>query len=142
MKKIIINEKQKKKIKDVVKVHHDVMLGVAAGDMAGMCEGTTKPQTSIWYRGYNSKYGSDKTALLWLTEDVSYARAYGNRVEEIVVDNTKLLPASLAEMDEFCGGYYDYYEGPDDEQIELLLNNGFNCNYFEANQDSSYCMCL
>lgn len=38
MKKIIINEKQKKKIKDVVKVHHDVMLGVAAGDMAGMCE--------------------------------------------------------------------------------------------------------
>ena len=54
MKKIIINEKQKKKIKDVVKVHHDVMLGVAAGDMAGICEGVEE-ETITLYHGVSIK---------------------------------------------------------------------------------------
>lgn len=29
----------------------------------------------IWYRGYNSKYGSQRDNMIWLTDDISYARA-------------------------------------------------------------------
>ena len=44
----------------------------------------------VWYRGYNSKYGSKRGELYWLTDDISYARAYGNRVEEVIIDMNKL----------------------------------------------------
>ena len=91
-----------------------------------------------WYRGYNSKYGSQNGMLLWLTDDISYARAYGNRVEAVVIDKNKLNSASLYDViDEL-----DYYEGPNEEEIKWLIEEGYNCYFFEANNDSSYCMCL
>lgn len=43
-----------------------------------------------YYKGYNSKYGSQHDHMLWITDDISYARTYGNRVEEIVLDLNKL----------------------------------------------------
>ena len=54
-----------------------------------------------WYRGYNSKYGSDKTHLIWLT-NLEEARTYGNRVEEIVLDKSKM---NAIEPDDL---YYDF----------------------------------
>ena len=100
----------------------------------------------IWYRGYESQFGFngiDKN-VLWLTDDIDYARCYGNRVAEVVIDGNKLNPASIDEMDGLCSDdcEFDYYDGPDDNTIAAAMEEGFNCYCFYANNDSSYCMCL
>ena len=145
MKTIYITEAQKKKIKKAIaaqdqvggKVNAGVMDAVAHG--GGMCESIENGSLETWYRGYNSKYGSNYTHLLWLTDDIDYARVYGNRIEEITLDMSKISPASLYELDDFCD---DYYNGPDKEGSENLMSEGYNCYFFYANNDGSYCMCL
>ena len=95
MKTIYITEAQKKKIKKAIaaqdqvggKVNAGVMDAVAHG--GGMCESIENGSLETWYRGYNSKYGSNYTHLLWLTDDIDYARVYGNRIEEITLDMIK-----------------------------------------------------
>ena len=110
-----------------------------------LCE-AVNPNDEIWYRGYNSQFGFNgrHEKVLWLTDDIDYARCYGNRVAEVVIDGNKLNPASIDEMDGFCrdGCEYDYYDGPNDDTIVAALKEGLNCFCFEANDDSSYCMCL
>lgn len=107
-----------------------------------------------WYRGYNSKYGSDKTNLIWLT-NIEEARSYGNRVEEVVIDKSKINDIDIDDL------YYDFlvpefgYEDVDDYQDEgtwypedglderesdLLLRNGYNCYYFITNDAECICM--
>ena len=145
MKTIYITEAQKKKIKKAIaaqdqvggKVNAGVMDAVAHG--GGMCESIENGSLETWYRGYNSKYGSNHTHLLWLTDDIDYARVYGNRIEEITLDMSKISPISLYELDDFCD---DYYNGPDEEGSENLMSEGYNCYFFYANNDGSYCMCL
>ena len=101
------------------------------------------PRFETWYRGYNSKYGSQRNHLIWITDDISYARTYGNRVEEITIDTSKLKPASiLYDIDNILGYELDYYKGPTKEEADKILSSGFNAYEFEANNDSSYCMCL
>ena len=144
-KTIYITEAQKKKIKKAIaaqdqvggKVNAGVMDAVAHG--GGMCESIENGSLETWYRGYNSKYGSNYTHLLWLTDDIDYARVYGNRIEEITLDMSKISPISLYELDDFCD---DYYNGPDEEGSENLMSEGYNCYFFYANNDGSYCMCL
>lgn len=110
-----------------------------------LCE-ATNPNDEIWYRGYESQFGFNGTNknILWLTDDIDYARCYGDRVVEVVIDGNKLNPASIDEMDELCGDNceFDYYDGPDDNTIVAAMKEGFNCYCFYANDDSSYCMCL
>ena len=145
MKTIYITEAQKKKIKKAIaaqdqvggKVNAGVMDAVAHG--GGMCESIENGSLETWYRGYNSNYGSNYTHLLWLTDDIDYARVYGNRIEEITLDMSKISPISLYELDDFCD---DYYNGPDKEGSENLMSEGYNCYFFYANNDGSYCMCL
>ena len=145
MKTIYITETQEKKIKKAIaaqdqvggKVNAGVMDAVAHG--GGMCESIENGSLETWYRGYNSKYGSNYTHLLWLTDDIDYARVYGNRIEEITLDMSKISPISLYELDDFCD---DYYNGPDEEGSENLMSEGYNCYFFYANNDGSYCMCL
>lgn len=96
----------------------------------------------IWYRGYDSNYGLERNHLLWLTNDISYARAYGNRVEEYTIDTTKLDVASIYEIDEILGYEFDYVEGPDKEEMQILLSEGFNSYEFSINKDLSDCICL
>lgn len=119
------------------------------------CDNITSKQTlnespysadEIWYRGYDSQFGFNgrNENVLWLTDDIDYARCYGDRVAEVVIDGNKLNPASIDEMDEFCSDdcEFDYYDGPDDDTIAAAMEEGFNCYCFDANDDSSYCMCL
>ena len=106
-----------------------------------------------WYRGYNSKYGSDKTHLIWLT-DIEEARTYGNRVEEIILDKTKMNNIDVDDL------YYEYlvefgYPDVDDyeeegtwypeegiypNEAEKLLRNGYNCYFFVTNDANCICM--
>lgn len=95
-----------------------------------------------WYRGYNSKYGSDSTHLLWLTDDIDYARCYGNRVEEVMLDVSKLHCRSVYGIDELLGYEFDYYIGPDADEVSELLDGGCNGYYFTANNGDSDCLCL
>ena len=95
-----------------------------------------------YYRGYNSKYGSQKDCLLWITDDISYARVYGNRVEEIVIDLSKLNLASIYKIDDILGYEFDYIDGLDKEECEELLSRGYNGYEFEANSNGSDCICL
>jgi hypothetical protein len=95
-----------------------------------------------YYRGYNSKYGSQKGHMLWITADISYARAYGNRVEKIIIDKNKLRLVSIYEIDEIIGREFDYYEGLTEDEARLVIESGYNGYGFEANNDSSYCICL
>lgn len=121
------------------KVNAGVMDAVTCGGMMEEGQGNTE----TWYRGYNSKYGSDRTHLLWLTDDISYARAYGNRVEEILVDMDKLNAASIYEMDGICGYEIDYYEGIDKEDAEKAMQEGVGGYEFEvAENEGYYCLCL
>lgn len=116
---------------------------VNAGIMDGICFGggmmeESEERFETWYRGYNAKYGSDHNHLLWLTDDIDYARTYGNRVEEVVLDNTKMNPVSLYDIVD----YVDYLNGPSIETCAELSADGYNCYFFDANTDGSYCMCL
>ena len=95
-----------------------------------------------YYRGYNSKYGSQRDYMLWITDDISYARAYGNRVEEIVIDTKNLNLASCYTVDEIVGYEFDYYDGLDEEEAQMVLSEGYNGYEFEANHGDSDCICL
>ena len=101
-----------------------------------------KSNIETWYRGYNSVYGSEKNHLLWLTDDISYARSYGNRVEEVTIDLNKLNVISLYGMDELFGYEIDYLDGPTKDEARQLINNGYDAYEFEANQDMSICLCM
>lgn len=96
----------------------------------------------IWYRGYDSKYGSNHTHLLWVTDDVSYAKGYGDRIEEIVIDSSKLHDASIYDIDEIIGYEMDCFDGLNKEEAEEVLSQGYNAYTFHANGGESYCMCL
>lgn len=121
------------------RVNSGIMDAVTAGGM--MEEGQGNLET--WYRGYNSKYGSERTHLLWLTSEISYARAYGNRVEEVVIDMSKLNTASLYDIDGIVGYEFDYYDGIDEEECQKAMEEGFGGYEFEvAENEGYYCLCL
>lgn len=101
-----------------------------------------KSNIETWYRGYNSAYGSEKSHLLWVTDDISYARSYGNRVEEITIDMNKLNVISLYGMDELFGYEIDYLDGPTEDEARELIDNGYDAYEFEANQGMSICLCM
>jgi hypothetical protein len=107
-----------------------------------------------WYRGYNSKYGSDKTHLIWLT-NIEEARTYGNRVEEVIIDRSKINSIDIDDL------YYNYlveefgYKDVDDYEeegtwypeegvypyeAEYLLRDGYNCYFFLTNDAECICM--
>lgn len=111
-------------------------------EMGNKIFGSKYERYETWYRGYNYEYGSQRNHLIWLTTDISYARAYGNVVEKVVVDNEKLNAISLYDCDDILGYEIDYYDGPNEDEIRELLSQGFNCYYFDANHDMSECMCL
>lgn len=141
MKTIYITEAQKKKLKKAVAAQDQVGGKVNAGVMdavvGGMCE---SKNIQKWYRGFDSKFGikSKYTPyLLWLTDDLEYAKEYGDSVMEFDIDFSK-CNGSVYDLPEDI----DYYDGPDRQTAKELLKQGINSYCFYANQDSSYCMCL
>ena len=88
-----------------------------------------------YYRGYNSKYGSQRDHMFWITDDISYARRYGNRVEEIIVDENKLKLTSIYGIEEIVGYEFDPYEGLNEEDTKLVLAEGYNGYYFYVDYD-------
>ena len=137
-KTIYITESQKKHIRKAIAAQDQVGGKVNAGVMdsvVGMCENIQK-----WYRGFDSKFGikSKYTPyLLWLTDDLEYAKEYGDSVMEFDIDFSK-CNGSVYDLPEDI----DYYDGPDRQTAKELLKQGINSYCFYANQDSSYCMCL
>lgn len=124
-------------------VHNKVNAGIMdAVTGCGMME-ENQGNLETWYRGYNSKYGSERTHLLWLASDISYARAYGNRVEEVVVDMDKLNLASIYDLDGICGYEVDYYDGIDEEDAAKAMAEGFGGYDFEVAENEGYsCLCI
>lgn len=124
-------------------VHNKVNAGIMdAVTGCGMME-ENQGNLETWYRGYNSKFGSDRTHLIWLASDISYARAYGNRVEEVVVDMDKLNLASLYDLDGICGYEVDYYDGIDEEDAAKAMAEGFGGYDFEVAENEGYeCLCI
>ena len=122
------------------KVNAGIMDAVTCG---GMMEENEQWRVETWYRGYNSKFGSERTHLLWLTDDISYAKTYGNRVEEVVVDMDKLNAASIYELDGVVGYEFDYYDGIDEEDVKKAMAEGFGGYEFEVSENEGYyCLCL
>ena len=103
---------------------------------------TESDNYETYYRGYNSKYGSRRDNLYWITDDISYAREYGNRVEEITIDMNKLNLASLYEIDDILGYDFECIDGPDEDELEMITSEGYNSYDFYANGNDSYCICL
>ena len=129
MKKVVINEEQKKELKKAIAAQDQVGGKVNAGIMdgvcgAGVCENAQNSNLETWYRGYNSRYGSQRDHLLWLTDDIDYAKVYGNRVEEVIIDGNKTNPIEIDDS-------FDYIDGPGKEQTLSFLKDGYNCYYFE-----------
>lgn len=140
MKKIIISEKQTKIIKDAMsQVHNKVNAGIMDGICGAVCENVNTIET--WYRGFDSRYGEYKNHLLWLTDDIEYAREYGDIIMEYKIDTSKCLGGSIYDVEAVIG-YFDYFVGPNREDCEKLMSNNINCYYFQANDDESECLCL
>ena len=129
----------------MAQVHNRVNAGVMDGVVYGGMMEESREGFETWYRGYKAKYGSDYDHLLWLTDDIDYARSYGNRVEEVILDGAKMNVASIEETEDVgneTDEWFDYIDGPSEELALEMLRRGFSCYCFEANDDSSYCMCL
>ena len=86
---------------------------------------------TTWYRGYNSKFGNQKTHLLWLSSSLRYAASYGDKVIEYKVDESK-CNGSIDDL----GSETDYYAGPDYNEAQELLAQGINCYFFDAANDA------
>ena len=147
MRKIYITEEQKRHLKKAIAAQDQVGGKVNAGIMGAVTgmvvEGTEDGET--WYRGYIARYGSNHTHVLWLTTDISYARTYGNRVEEIKLDPDRINISSIEEMDDVGNEteeWFDYLDGPSEKLAQEMLERGYNCYCFYANDEGSYCMCL
>lgn len=141
MKTIYITEEQRKKLKKAIAAQDQVGGKVNAGVMdavvGGMCE---SKNIQKWYRGFDSKFGirsKYSPYLLWLTNDLEYAKEYGDSVMEFDINFSK-CNGSVYDLPEDI----DYYDGPDKKTAKELLKQGINSYCFYANQDSSYCMCL
>lgn len=102
----------------------------------------TEGNYETWYRGYDSGKGFQRDNLIWITDDISYAKTYGNCVDEVVLDLNKLRLTSIYRIDEILGYEFDYYEGLTEEEANEVLSQGYNGYEFEANQNSSDCICL
>ena len=72
-----------------------------------------------FYRGYNSQYDSQRSHLFWITDNASYAKEYGDVVEEITVDKNKMRIASIYGIDDIIGEF-DYYDGPDEDETNTM----------------------
>lgn len=105
---------------------------------------------SIWYRGYDGTYGSDRgeANLLWLTDDLEYAKEYAMEIPNRTPGHVGVVKKYVIDFDQCNGSIYDlpedvdYYDGPDEQLQQELLAQGINSYCFYANDDSSYCMCL
>jgi hypothetical protein len=76
----------------------------------------------LWYNG-----------VLWLTPEDYYAKEYAKIrknpvIYEIKVNENKLFPGSIYEI---FGDDGDPYEGPEKDEIPLLLDEGYNCYYMD-----------
>ena len=130
--------------KKTVKLNETQLRNIITESVTKVLREYTNQNIETVYRGYNSKYGSDnENGILWFTDDISYAKAYGNRVEEVQLDSNKLNAISIDELDNMSGAYddFDYYD-PDPKVLKRALKEGYNCYWFEANSDSSDCLCL
>lgn len=100
---------------------------------------TNENKFSVWYRGYNSlcdNFGSRHG--LWLTDSLDYAEMYSKplhgengKIVKVILDDAKLNPCSLYDIDEYLGEEFDPYE-PEGywEETNLfndLLKDGYNC---------------
>lgn len=138
MKTIHITEEQAKKVKKSIAAQDQVGGKV---NSALLCYENSSHFIETWYRGFKSKFGPYKNHLIWLTDDISYAKSYGNRVYEYKINMSK-CDGCISDLEEMCEYDFDYLEGPDIDLIETALQNGINSYEFYANNDDSICMCL
>ena len=137
-----MTEKQVRKIKSAMtQVHNKVNAGIMDGVCAGgmVCEENGIEKWTM-YRGYDKTLGSQKTYLLWLTDDLGYAKEYGNAIDEYIID-AKKVNNSIYAIDEY-EPYFDYIEGPSKEAVLEAMKNGVGGYIFYANNEESFCVCL
>ena len=122
------------------KVNAGVMDAVTGG---GMMEEAGGQRLEKWYRGYKARYGSQRTHLLWVTNDIGYARMYGNRVEEFVIDMNKLNAADGYEIDNVLGYEFDTYDDMSEEDVAKMSAAGFGGYEYLVSEDEGYdCLCF
>ena len=107
-----------------------------------LAENSSTYNTEVYYRGYCSKYGPQRCHLLWITDDIEYAMAYGDTVDEVTIDIDKLKLASMQDIENILGHDFDYVYGLSEPEAKEVIENGYNAYGFEANNDESYCICL
>ena len=99
-----------------------------------------------YYRGcsYNEAIGKVSPHLLWLTPDDYYAKEYLSEPDKVIVeykiDERKLSPVSFYRMDELFGYEIDTYDGPNEDEIKILLENGYNCYEMEYSNADGLCL--
>lgn len=98
-----------------------------------------------FYRGYDSKFGFDsQNSFIWISDDVDYARQYGNAIKKFEIDFEKLNFADLDTLDEACAELdYDYIDviyNPTEEFASYVKSRDFNA--FTVNLGDYTCCCL
>lgn len=89
-------------------------------------------EVETYYRGFNSELGEQKTHLIWLTSNIEYAKAYGDKVVEYKVNAYDDGIVDVLDLPDEV----DYYQGPDQRTCKMLLRKGIKGYAFDADNDS------
>ena len=151
--------KENKKPSAMAQVHNRVNAGIMdAVTCGGMCEAAEpedeeyeigmeedglepyahvvkesgEDEVETYYRGFNSELGEQKTHLIWLTSNIEYAKAYGDKVLEYKVNAYDDGIVDVLDLPDEV----DYYQGPDQRTCKMLLRKGIKGYAFDADNDS------
>lgn len=96
----------------------------------------------IYYRGGNLK----ENGFIWLTPQDYYAKEYAKEmanptIYEFKIDESKIKPISIFDIENIVGGNFDPYN-PSEEEIQLVVSEGYNAYYMDYDSFNAEGLCL
>lgn len=99
-----------------------------------------------YYHGGNLKDDLYYNGVLWLTPQDYYAKEYAKdskepTIWEVKIDETKIKAASIFDIEEIVGEGFDPYD-PTKEEIQLVVNEGYNAYYMDFDSYNAKGLCV
>ena len=95
-----------------------------------------------YYRGGDLR----DNGFMWLTPQNYYAKEYAKEmvnptIWEFKIDESKIKPISIFDIENIVGVGFDPYD-PTEEEIQLVVNEGYNAYYLEYDSYNAEGLCL
>ncbi len=96
----------------------------------------------IYYHGGNLK----ENGFIWLTPQDYYAKEYAKEmanpaIYEFKIDESKIKPISIFDIESIVGANFDPYD-PSEEEIQLVVSEGYNAYYLDYDSFNAEGLCL